>query len=370
MPTILPLLCIFVPAADPTSLADRVSVLIANKSKVPNRYAIRLRVEGRVPTAQAPAHTEWSANIHVWRDGAKLRVDQFDVEYVPPRSNHDTKHRRVACENCERDGYGILTTVQFGTPVVLHKVEFHRIGTFPTDIACTALDWRFLGLANADTCGYARSHIATDFPKFFGLPGVTSRAEKRSGRSCIMASRSVAMNKASWSVWLSESDAMNPVYFEDTFETAGVPGFRKTEIEWQSTPGGHLFPKRLTNHSMFTIDGAKSESIQTLVVSHADFEGAIDPAVFTVAGFGLNEKSTHRLSGTQARRSTSLENGKVDYSETAAKQAASGNAAMPQAVAPYPVESNLSSIIGICAGVLAVVTAVTALVLRRRRNAA
>jgi|GEM_PF-5838480 len=107
-------------------------------------------------------------------------------------------------------------------------------------------------------------------------------------------------------------------------------------------------------------------------VLDADFESPIDPAVFTVAGFGLNEGQVIGYPELKFEDQPRWKNGKVDYTETASKRpegVGSSNAAPPTA-APYPTESNLSTIIGIVAAVLAVVAAAAALVVRRRRASA
>lgn len=356
--------------AETVSPGDLAAKLVAAKAGMPNRYHLQFHVEGRMPEAPTPHGKEWNATFHLWRDGNKLRVDQFDAQYTPRRAGHDPLSRRISCQNCEREGYGIMTTVLPGMPLAQHMVEFHRDGTFPTEIYCTAFDWRFLGLSNADVCQYTNQHIGANFTKFFGLPGVKAGTRNRGAIGCVVASRNVPLNNTEWSVWLSEQDEFNPVFFEEKFDVNGISEIRSTNIEWQRTSTGRMFPKRVQHTAIVSVGSTKTPSDQVLTLSHVDFDSPIDPAVFTVAGFGLNEKQIIAYPELKPEEQPRWKNGKVDYSETAAKQAASGNAAVPQAVAPYPVESNLSSIIGICAAVMAVVTAVTALVLRRRRNAA
>jgi hypothetical protein len=260
-----------------------------------------------------------------------------------------------------------MTNVLPGSPPVQHVVEFHRFGTFPTEIYCTAFDWRHLGLANADTCQYSRLHVAADFTKFFGLPVITVRSEKRGDLLCQVISRKVANNNTEWSVWLSERDALNPVFFHEKFDVAGVPESRTTEITWQKTAGGHYFPKRVKHNSIVSIGSAKTPSEQTIDITHADFDSPIDPAVFTVAGFGLNDGQVIDYPELEDKDRPRWKNGRVEYPGEA-KQPESASAA-PMAAAPYPVESNLTLVVGVVAAVLAVGTAVAALVLRRRRSA-
>jgi hypothetical protein len=204
----------------------------------------------------------------------------------------------------------------------------------------------------------------------FEKEDVVVRSERLGEVSCLFTYRKAAKNNWELSVWQSERDEYNPVRFLEKFEVDGVPEARTTEIEWQQTPGDFLFIKHLKHNTMISVGGTKIACEEVVAVHHADFESAIDPTVFTVAGFGLNENQVIGYPELKAEDQPRWRNGKVDYSETAAKQAPAGNSAAPQSTAPYPVESNLSSFIGMIAGVLAVVTAITALVLRRRRAAA
>ncbi len=361
-----------VPAApDSPSVTDRATAVVMQKAKMPNRYMLKFRAEARMPTPPPPHELEWSANFYLWRDGNKLRVDQFDSQSTPPRQNQDPRNRQIACQNCEREGYGIMTTVLPGSPFAQHLVEFHRFGSFVTEVYCTAFDWRYLGLSNADTCQYKRLHSATNFTSFFGLPGIDIKSKKRDGLSCLVASRKVALNNTEWSVWLSESDDFNPVFFEEKGEVQGALESRTTEISWQQTAGGHRFPKMIKHNTIVSIGTTKTPSEQVVTITHADFDSPIDPAVFTVASFGLNENQVIGYPELEFKDQPRWKNGQVDYSETAGKQKSSGGnpAAGPSAAAPYPTQSNYTLVIGIIAAVLAVGTAVAALVIRRRRDA-
>jgi len=362
------------PAAPPESpsAAARAAAVVAQKARMPNRYTLRLRVEGRVPDAPPPAESAWSWTLHVWRDGKKFRVDHFDAQYTPPRPTEDPRDRHVACENCEREGYGLVTTVLPGSPPVLHLVQFHRLGTWVFDRYCTGFDWRYFGLSNASTCMYQRLHIAADYPKLFDQPDVLTKSDKRGELPCLVAYKNT--DRIDRSIWLGEQDGFHPVYFEDLIKAGGEPETRTTEVSWQRTAGGHLFPARVKHNSMITLGGKKCAFEEVVTVTHADFDSPIDPAVFTVAGLGLNENQVIGFPDLEPQDQPRWRNGRIDYEAIDRKPAEAGGrpAVLDGQAAPaaYPTQGNLTLIVGIVAGVFAVGTAVAAVVVRRRRAAA
>lgn len=366
------------PVAEPASAGDRAAEVIAQKTRMPNRYTLKLRVETRTPTARPPLEAAWSATLYLWRDGNKFRVDHLDELFTPPRSTHVLGSRHVTCENCERDGYGIVTTILPGTTPNQHMVEFRRFGgPLGFDYSCTHFDWRYFGLSNACKCIYPRLHIAVDFPKFFKQPGVVTRTEDRGGAPCLVAT--VNTPKYDQSVWLSERDGFNPVFFEDMMRFGDIPEPRTTEISWQRTAGGHFYPKRVKNNTIATADGTKHATDEVITVTHADFDSPIDPAVFTLAGLGLNENQAIGLPGLDTMDCPLWRNGQVDHSYTVRKRmeelarSQSNGTGPSEAGRPiqvrYPSQGNTTLIVGIVAAVLAVVSAAAAVVVRRRRAA-
>ncbi len=359
----------------PGAPTDKAEAVVAQKSRMPNRYQLKLRVESRTPNAPPPLESSWDSTLHIWRDGNKLRVDHLDAHYTPPRPNHDSHDRRITCENCEREGYGIVTTVVRGAPPTLHAVEFVRLGTRNLDGYCTFFDWRYFGLSNDRMCGYSRLHIGTDFPGFFGRPEVQTRNENRDGVPCLVATMSRKPANLQQSVWLSERDGFHPIFFEDKFEVEGKPESRTAEVSWQLTPGGHRYPKTMKHDTTISFNGAKYRSEEVVTVTQADFDSAIDPAVFTLAGFGLNENQAIRLPDLEPSKLPLWRNGKVDESYTLDQYTAdllgppSAVADSPKTVASYPAQSNSTLVVSFAAALLATVTAVLAVVIRRRRAA-
>lgn len=362
---------------DAGSPAARASGVIAQKARMPNRYSLRLRVEGRIPNAPPPLESAWSSTLHLWRDGNKFRVDHLDAEYTPPRQRHDRRDRHITCENCEREGYGIETKVMPGPPPTQPMVEFHPLGSRNLDGYCTHFDWRYFGLSNDGRCLYPRLQVAVDLPKFFNLSGVVTRTENWRDLPCLVASRK--MPNLDRSVWLSERDEYNPVYFHDRYEVGDMPETRTTEISWQRTPGGHLYPRSVKHNTMIIVAGGKYASEEVATVTHADFDSPIDPAVFTLAGLGLNENQAVGLPGLDHLDRPVWRGGKLDPTYTVrtqleerAKQSGgeARDAASPTPLATYPSQDNTTRIIGIVAAVLAVIAAVLAVVVRRKRASA
>lgn len=256
-------------------------------------------------------------------------------------------------------------------------VEFHPLGSRNFDGYCTHFDWRYFGLSNDGRCLYSRLQVAVDFPKFFGLSGVVTRTENRGEPPCLVASRKIP--NVERSVWLSERDEYNPVYFHDWYEAGGMPETRTTEINWQRIPGGHLYPKSVKHNTMIMLAAGKFASEEVVIMTHADFDSPIDPAVFTVAGLGLNENQVVGLPGLNPIDHPVWRGGRLDPSYTAgslmaerAKQSGGDArpAGGPPAPADYPSQGNTARVVGIVAAVLAVVTAVLAVVVRRKRASA
>ena len=65
--------------ANPPKLGDHAADVIAQKQKMKNRYALKLRIESRMPTVKPPHESEWGFTLHIWRDGDKFRVDRLDA---------------------------------------------------------------------------------------------------------------------------------------------------------------------------------------------------------------------------------------------------------------------------------------------------
>ena len=366
--------CIYPP--DATQLDKQAASVIVQKSKMSNRYCLRLRIEDRTPTATPPVETAWGSSLNIWRDGDKFRVDHFDAQYTPKRTEEVAGNRRITCENCERPGFGIITAVLPGSPPILNQVSFHRLGSFNFDLYCTHFDWRFLGLNNSRLCHYPQLHVAVSFPSFFRTAGLVMRTDSRNGVPCSVAEVKAAINDRA--VWLSARDGDNPVYFEEVIRVGTVPEVRSTQIAWQQTAGGHWYPKTIKHNTVVSFNNGKHATEEVITIAHADFDSPIDPAVFTLAGLELNEYQPIGFPGVKYEDQPVWRQGKADETYTVRdrmKDSAKNSGANsrtsevePLGKAPYPSGSSTTLVIGIVAACLAIATAVLAIVIRLRRS--
>lgn len=349
--------------------------VVAQKAKMNNRYTLRLRVESRTPSARPPLESAWGMNLNIWRDGDKFRVDQFDAQYTPKRPQYIAGSRHVTCENCEKPGYSIVTTVLAGSPPTLHVVSFHPLDSRSFDYDCTHFDWRYLGLCNASKCLYTQLHIATSFSEFFRQPGISARAASRGNVPCLVSKlSSVARDQV---VWLSTHDGYHPIYFEDIFQADGEPEIHSTEVSWQRTAGGHFYPKSVNNKTTIRFGSSKYTTEEVITVLHADFDSPIEPSTFTLSGLGLNENQAIGYPGLKTEEMPLWRQGKVDGSYTVRDHMRntspnSGSGSLDgmshvDNIAPYPSSSTAALVIGIVAGVLSLTAAITAVVIRLRR---
>lgn len=363
------------------SIADKPDAVISQKLRMPNRYHIRIRGETRAPDAPPPLSKVASISLHIWRDGDRFRVDAFDQSSTPPEPNRITGSRHVTCEGCERDGYGITTTVMPGTPPNPIMVQFHKLGSWNFDYACTHFDWRFLGISNHSQCAYSQLKLAEDFRAYFKQSGLTVSADRRGDAPCLKAAKHA--EHYDQAVWLSERDDFNPVFFEEIIRGDGKPSVRTTEIQWQKTAGGHLYPKVVRHVSTLIYLGTtKYESESFTHITHADFDSPIDPAVFTLAGLGLNENQAIGFPELKDRPDLPLwRNGRVDTSYTSqdmsrdvwkgiAGSTPSASAAYNSLPPAYPTESNWPLIVSAVAAAFALAATAYAFAIRRRRAAA
>jgi len=359
---------------DLPSAADRAVGVIAQKAKMPNRYTLIYRVEDNIPTATPPLHKQRTFIVQLWRDGDKFRVDHSDPTHIPAKSEDDDRPRHLTCENCEKEGYGFVTTIKKGPQGPNHAVEF-RVGTYNFDNYCTHFDWRFLGLSNDEPCGYKRLKIAEEFTSYFMRNGLTVRNEMRDEQPCLVARYKYKNMEDGPSVWLSEREEFNPVYFEEKMILDNVPEFRTTKIRWQKLKSGQLYPQSIQYNTkvQYGMDKVRHPQQYNLTILHADFGGPIDPKVFTFAGFGLNENQLVLLPDVKAEDCPRWRNGKLDYDHTLNKEMAKlakEQAAFekPRASSAYPGQGNTMLIISIATGVLAI-AATIAVVIRRQRAA-
>ena len=264
-----------------------------------------------------------------------------------------------------------------GQPTTTHAVSFHQIGKWNADPYCTSFDWRYLGLANASLCLYDQLKSRVAFPAFIREKGVQSRQASRGGLPCIIAD--LKREKYDTSVWLSSQFGNNPVYFEQTIRLDDGPQVTTTEVTWQETKGGVLYPKTVKNKSVIRTSSGRHNSEEVITVLHADFESPVDPLIYTIPGFGLNENQAIGFPEIKSDDHPLWRNGKIDYEYTSKKRfldeyrkshssASSGTPPPEPPTNEYPTESNSLWIVSIVTGSLSALLATAAMVIRWRRR--
>ncbi len=360
---------------DSPTVADRAATVVAQRAKIPNRYTLKYRVEESIPTATPPLYKQRNFTVQLWRDGNKFRVDHFATTHLPLDPEDDERPRHLTCENCEKEGYGFLTVIKEGSQGPNHAVEFSSLANYDFDRYCTHFDWRILGLSNDHPCSYKRLKIAEEFTSYFKQNGLTVRNEMREDLPCLVTRYKDKNMVDGPSVWLSEREEFQPVYFEEKMIVDNVPEFRTTKIRWQKLSSGQLYPQSIQYNTkvQYGLDKVRHPQQYNLTILHADFGSPIDPKVFTFAGFGLHENQPVFLPDVKAEDSPRWRNGKLDYDHTYNKEMArlakeQPTVEKPRASSAYPGQGNTMLIVSIATGVLAIVAAI-AVVIRRRRVA-
>ena len=359
---------------DSPSAADRAAALVAYKAKMPNRYTLKYRVESSTPTATPPDNKQANFTVQLWRDGNKFRVDSYDMTRTPAIPGDEDRPRHLSCENCEKEGYGFMTVIKEGPDGPKHAVEF-QVGSHNFDNYCTHFDWRFLGLLNSSLCIYSKFKIAEEFETYFKRSRLTVQHEMREEQPCLVARHKYSDKGNGQSVWLSEREEFNPVFFEEKMFVNNVPEFRTTKIRWQKLASGQLYPQSIQHNTIVGIglENVRHPNQYNVTFLHADFGSPIDPKVFTFAGFGLNENQIVYLPDVKQEDCPRWRNGKLDYDHTLNKEMAKLANEQPTVEKPrissaYPGQGNTMFMISIATGVLAIVATV-AVVIRRRRAA-
>ena len=341
---------------------------------MPNRYTLKYRIETSTPTAKPPDNSQANFTVQLWRDGNKFRVDSYDMTRTPAVPGDEDRPRHLSCENCEKEGYGFVTVIKDGPDGPKHAVEF-RLGTYHFDSYCTHFDWRFLGLSNDSLCIYPKIKIAEEFVTYFKRSRLTVKREVREEQPCLVARHLYSDKGNGQSVWLSEREEFNPVFFEEKMFVNNVLELRTTKIRWQKLASGQLYPQSIQNNGIVGIglENVRHPNQYNVTFLHADFGSPIDPAVFTFAGFGLHENQPVFLPDVKAEDSPRWRNGKLDYDHTLNKEMARLAKEQPaveksRASSAYPGQGNTMLIVSVATGVLAIAAAI-AVVIRRRRAA-
>ena len=347
--------------------------MVARKLNMHDSYHLRLRFESRRSAPDTP--TRWDYTAELWRAGDKFRIDLFDAESNPPppaglnQPSHGFRH--VTCQNCERPGHLLITTVYPGKPAITSMAGFHTSADMSPNYTTLNIDWRFFGLCNTGLDAYRRIPITKCYQELAADPGLRMSRRVRGGKPCLVASLG---REKEHDIWFDEADGFNPVLHSAAYDNNRGSVGHTTEVAWRATAGGHLYPSRL-KYVLAERGAVRYEEVVTVV--HADFHNPVDPSVFTLGGLGLNDNQKIAFPELTLDDQPLWRDGKADpsLSARAARRAAaearpavgSGRPAAP--VAPYLDGGSTSLVLSIASGALALVLLGAALAYRRRGGA-
>ncbi len=341
--------------------------VIRQKNAMKESYHLDFKFEGKDPHTAPGLTKAQSFSARIWRSGNKLRVDVSDRKQDNHVDERYSAARHVICVNCEREHHFISTTIDPDSSPITSLVEFKPLKSGHPDIYGLDLDWRYLGLSNTRLAVNQRLEIAKGYGELKANPTLRVDTEVRGGVRC---SVSTVTNGAISRTWFADPARGNPILFETTWEKDGKAKRHATEVKWQSTAGGHMYPQIVKNVQL--VDGVVHHEEQ-ITVTHADFHTPVDPAVFTLAGLGLKDNQPVAYPGLDLSRMPRWRDGKADESLSDEAQRRAQGSGWPTDVvassvaAAYPTESRTPLILSIVSGTLAVAALVVAFLYRRRK---
>lgn len=358
--------------------ADCIDAIVASRAALRPDYTLRIVVNSWYTKSPQSPKRRQSYEATLYRLGKKFRTDVTKTLDGADKTDPQT---HVICENCEREGYVLTTDVFPEDPSVSHRVEFRDITKINIDYYGLQFDWRYFGTLNTMKAAYPRLSPLEHLTSLGQWPDSTVLDKKVDGKRCFVI-RSVRPDDVT-EVWLDVVDSYNPIRRTWAVTIAGSHTLHTTDVDWQTTPGGHRYPSRV--HYTRLTEGVMDYD-KTVTILSADFHNPVDPKLFTFGSLGLNELHELALPELDPSKYPHWRDGKVDYSYTPAERTRDAIAdgrilvtppVLPDADAPplatgtYPTEGRFSAtlVAGIVAGVLSLVTLVYAVVLRRRRAA-
>ena len=347
---------------------SEIASMVARKLEMAGSYHVRLRVEMKNHNAIVVDSVSYTAEL--WRAGDKLRFDITDAAADPPPANGLVQPgsrgaREVTCQNCERQGYVIITNVYPGKPIITSLVEFNTSPSLSGKYDALNIDWRFLGLSVNRLSSYKSTSVTEYYRKLAINPKLRLSQRVRNEKPCLLASLGSADNE--FEIYFGEPEQYNPVFYSVVNGTAQSQVKITNEVDWQPTVGGYLYPAG-AKHAMTR--GGKTQYEEVVTVLHADFHNRIDAAVFTLAGLGLNDNQQIAYPGVPPSDRPLWHDGKADtsLSASAVASAAGAPAEVAEPVAAYPGGDTAILYVGVASGIVAVIALTSVIVSRARRR--
>jgi hypothetical protein len=364
--------------ADPLigNLEAMIAKTVEERFAIPTDHHIRLVYRSEIHERDGRLEQTTENRYEVWKKASQIRIDSTALLSEPPVHNYVAGSRTVGCQNCELPQQGFTTRIFPSGVPRKSMVEFHPAQGYRYDPFCVAIDWRFFGLKNSSLCEYPNAKISNEYLAEFKKPErtitVADAAHRGTTAVKISAPHRTGGNSKK-TVVLNANDGNLPVYFLHEWER--VPGQKPlvfdTVIEWQTVNKKFLFPRRIVHQSDIKLRGKDVRQHETITFEHVDFISEIPAKTFTLAGVDLNEGQAIGLPNLGPGDQPLWLNGRIDPQKTirsVAQKAYDDSIAKSPENPPLPGSNATSPRIPILAGVLSMVAAIAAIILRRQRK--
>lgn len=289
------------------------------------------------------------ADYTFWMDGKRLRTD------VVRSSGPDAGVRVTTCENCEREGWGVLYHEKPG-----QAASFLPLARFSKLELTDAIDPRKIGL-DASPIRVLRQARLDQVVGRTDRTAPEIRSEKYGGKDCwvIRFAINPPDHKTQVAAWISPAEGNSVVRIELTQPVEGTPSRWVVSSEVTTWPPAKVWYPRTVKFEEYR--GDKLVQHETADVTEASLNQPIPAETFTLAGIQM--KADTYVRQPSDGESGFWRDGKIDTSN---------KSVFKDTTPPAPVGSSESKVnywlVAVC--VVLALAAVIVVILRRRSIAA
>ncbi|MGL4420621.1 MAG: hypothetical protein ACRCZF_08150 [Gemmataceae bacterium] len=360
--------CTFaVSRAKPPFDQQQVEQLLATRSALSEKYEVHLTVEQKIEDGVGKYN--FTRRLSIWRDGDKYRCDTTTLSNDPNGSSE----RDIFCRNCLKPGR--TTKTSLSTPPIAQKIALiHSPNETALMMSNCDFDWRFFGMQNESPMEYMRHSPIIWWKRFNEQKNISTSVVDNQSSICIQVTSHTADHRRT--TQLNQKQHNFPILFKTEFLSLKPPVANSTEIQWQAIDGGALYPRKLEYNTVTYSNGKPIPWKTTATVTSANFTKPIDPRVFTLEHFGL-EEGHYIQSLADPLRYDRWINGKVDTTGEDKKMnelrdriqnPKNTTADGKKVAAKYAPRDNSTLIASIIAGGLSLMLVIIAWVVHRRRQ--
>lgn len=331
---------------------------LAARDGLPSSYHLVLSVTW----AQPDQGEKQVSTVEVWVKGDRVRTDEKKHESTFDRAGVGV--RNILCRNCERKGYGIMTSQ--GSVGSVAQVTFLPLGPDFDVSDGHRIDWRRLGQLNGPTPDYLRETPDATLRQFLTFAGDLQKLSGEGDTGPLYQVTARLKLENTLRADLSPRHGMNPVRLVNDFKSHN---YNQTTLIRYDKPltGGVWFPSAVSCIRMLKGKELVNEQV---VVKLADFTTPISDRVFTIPGLGLDYGQPIAFPEIKQSRDHPLWiDGKIDYKYTVGKSSAEAyrRALTEAAGPPVPdVDPRSGRLYYVGAAVLAILAVLAARFARRR----